>query len=104
MVILSFVLYWAILSAPCSTIFDSTWYALPVGLQILKQLDATNWPYSWPGRCSCNLPVILMFGILQRFFLSNTTWLTFFDRVKPMKRYLIVLLLVMLAPLWLAGC
>lgn len=79
-VILSFVLYWSDFVSPVLYIFDSTWYTLPVGLQILKQLDATNWPLLMAGALLITLPVILMFGILQRFFLSNTTLANLFDR------------------------
>ncbi len=71
--VLSFVLYWSDFVSPVLYIFDTDWYTLPVGLQILKQLDATNWPLLMVGAVVMTLPVVVLFALLQRFFLSEAS-------------------------------
>jgi multiple sugar transport system permease protein len=79
-IVLTVVLYWSDFVSPVLYIFDPTWYTLPVGLQILKQLDATNWPLLMAGAVFMTLPVILLFIVLQRFFLSDFSMANLFDR------------------------
>jgi multiple sugar transport system permease protein len=78
--LLTFVLYWSDFVSPVLYIFDPTWYTLPVGLQVLKQLDSTNWPLLMAGAILITAPVILLFGTLQRFFLSDSSIATLIDR------------------------
>ena len=78
--LLTFVLYWSDFVSPVLYIFDPTWYTLPVGLQILKQLDSTNWPLLMTGAVLMTVPVILLFGFLQRFFLHDLSIAGLFDR------------------------
>jgi multiple sugar transport system permease protein len=42
---------------------------LPVGLQILNQLDSTNWPLLMAAAVLITLPILALFAILQRLFL-----------------------------------
>jgi multiple sugar transport system permease protein len=78
--LLTFVLYWSDFISPVLYIFDPKWYTLPVGLQILKQLDATNWPLLMAGAVLMTIPVILLFGFLQRFFFHDLSIAGLFDR------------------------
>jgi multiple sugar transport system permease protein len=70
-IILSFVLYWSDFISPVLYIYQPINYTLPVGLQILKQYDATNWPYLMAGAVIMTLPIIILFVILQRYFLHD---------------------------------
>jgi multiple sugar transport system permease protein len=79
-IVLTFVLYWSDFVSPVLYIFDTEWYTLPVGLQILKQLDATNWPLLMAGAVMMTVPVILLFILLQRFFLHDFSLANLFDR------------------------
>lgn len=79
-IVLTFVLYWNDFVSPVLYVFDTTWYTAPVGLQILKQLDATNWPLLMAGAVLMTVPVILLFMALQRFFLSDLSLAALFDR------------------------
>jgi multiple sugar transport system permease protein len=78
--VLTFVLYWSDFISPVLYIYDTRWYTLPVGLQILKQLDATNWPLLMAGAVLMTLPVIMLFGGLQRFFLHDSSIARLFER------------------------
>jgi multiple sugar transport system permease protein len=70
-IVLTFVMYWSDFIAPILYIYQPANYTLPVGLQILKQLDPTNWPYLMAGSFLMTLPIILLFIILQHFFLHD---------------------------------
>lgn len=78
--LLTFVLYWSDFVSPVLYIFDPKWYTLPVGLQILMQLDATNWPLLMGGAVMMTVPVILLFACLQRFFFHDLSIAGLFDR------------------------
>ena len=64
-------MYWSDFISPVLYIYEPINYTLPVGLQILKQLDATNWPYLMAGAFLITLPIIILFIILQRYFLHD---------------------------------
>lgn len=70
-VVLTFVLYWSDFVSPVLYIFRPQFYTLPVGLQILKQLDPTDWPLLMAGAIFMTLPILLLFITLQRFFLHD---------------------------------
>jgi multiple sugar transport system permease protein len=67
--ILTFVLYWSDFVSPILYIFQPRYYTLPVGLQILKQLDPTNWPLLMAAAVFMTMPVFFLFILSQRFFL-----------------------------------
>ena len=67
--VLTFVLYWSDFVSPILYIFQPRYYTLPVGLQILKQLDPTNWPLLMAAAVLMTLPVFFLFVLAQRFFL-----------------------------------
>lgn len=68
--ILTFVLYWSDFVSPILYIFQPRYYTLAVGLQILKQLDPTNWPLLMAAAVFMTLPVFVLFILAQRFFLQ----------------------------------
>lgn len=72
-VVLAFVMYWSDFVSPVLYLYRPETYTLPVGLQILKQFDATNWPLLMAGATVMVLPVIMLFLLLQRFFLQDAS-------------------------------
>jgi multiple sugar transport system permease protein len=69
--VLAFALYWNDFTNPVLYLYRPSTYTLPVGLQILKQLDATNWPLLMAGAVVVTLPIVLLFLALQPLFLSD---------------------------------
>jgi multiple sugar transport system permease protein len=53
---------------------------MPVGLQILKQMDATNWSLLMAGAVVVTLPMALVFLILQPLFLSDKSLSELLDK------------------------
>ncbi len=43
-------------------------YTLALGLRVLQQLDATNWPLLMAGAVVMMLPVLLLLVLMQRAF------------------------------------
>jgi multiple sugar transport system permease protein len=78
--VLTFVMYWSDFISPILYIFDPQNYTLAVGLQILNQLDRTNWSLLMAGAVVMTLPVILLFILLQRFFLHDLSLSNLFDK------------------------
>lgn len=77
--VLTFVLYWSDFVSPVLYIFRPQAYTLPVGLQILKQLHATDWPLLMAGAVFMTLPVVILFILLQRFFLNDLSLANLLD-------------------------
>ncbi len=69
--VLTFALYWSDFVSPVLYIFDPEWYTLPVALQLLRQVDATNWPWFLAGAVLQIAPVVGLFALLQRAFLRS---------------------------------
>ena len=69
--ILTFLLYWGDFTTPLFYLKSQTLYTLPVGLRQLQELDRTNWPLLLAGSMVMTLPSVLLFGIVQRFFLPE---------------------------------
>ena len=78
--VLAFVLYWSDFIGPVLYIFDPQRYTLPVGLQILKQLEDSNWPLLMAAAVLITLPVIVLFVTLQRFFLHEISLANLVER------------------------
>jgi multiple sugar transport system permease protein len=70
-IILSFVMYWSDFVSPVLYIYRTDLYTLPIGLQLLKQLDPTNWSVLMAAAAVITLPVLILFIFLQRSFLSD---------------------------------
>ncbi len=79
-IILTFVMYWNDFIAPVLYIYDAQLYTLPLGIQILKQLEYGNWPYLMAGSVVMMLPIIFLFILLQRAFLHNISLANLFER------------------------
>ena len=69
--ILTFLLYWGDFVTPLFYLKSQTLYTLPVGLRQLQELDRTNWPLLLTGSVIMTLPAVLLFTIVQRFFLPE---------------------------------
>lgn len=79
-IVLAFALYWNDFTNPVLYLYRPSTYTLPVGLQILKQLDATNWSLLMAGAVVVTLPMVLLFLILQPLFLSDNALAELLDK------------------------
>jgi multiple sugar transport system permease protein len=66
--VLTFVQYWSDFISPLLYLKSESRYTLAVGLRVLQQLDATNWPLLMAGVVIMVLPVLLLFALVQRAF------------------------------------
>jgi multiple sugar transport system permease protein len=64
--ILAFSYYWSDLTSPLLYLRSEKKYTLPVGLQMLQQMDSTNSSLLMAAAVVTLLPVLLLFVILQR--------------------------------------
>ena len=69
--LLAFSLFWGNFIEPVLFIYDPAKYTVPVGLQLLNQLDASNRPLLMAGAVVAMLPPVLVFGVTQRWFLQR---------------------------------
>jgi len=72
---LAFIFYWSDFVSPLLYLRSQSLYTLPVGLQQLQQLDRTNWPLLMSGAVMLTLPPVLLFLLVQRYFLRDAQWL-----------------------------
>ncbi len=79
-VILAFVKYWSDFTDPILYIFDTQKYTLPIGLQLIKQLDVTKTPYLMAASVLMILPVLLLFLLAQRVFLGDLSLARLLER------------------------
>jgi multiple sugar transport system permease protein len=68
---LTFVAYWGNFIDPLLYLRSPEKMTLPYSLQILYQLDATNWPLLMAGSALVTAPVVLIFVVAQRSFLQQ---------------------------------
>lgn len=66
--VLTFSLYWGDFLSPLIYLKSDSRYTLPVGLSLLKQLDATNLPLLLAGAVVMTAPVLGLFLLVQRYF------------------------------------
>ena len=66
--VLSFALYWSDFISPLLYLKSEKLYTLPVGLQMLQQMDATNWPLLMASAVIMTAPVLLLFFWIQQYF------------------------------------
>lgn len=78
--VLSFVFYWSDFIGPTLYLFNTQLYTLPIGIQLINQMDRTNWPYLMAGAMIMAGPIILLFVFLQRIFLHDLSVANLFDR------------------------
>ncbi|PID85784.1 MAG: ABC transporter permease, partial [Chloroflexi bacterium] len=79
-VILSFVMYWSDFVSPVLYIFRTDLYTLPIGLQLLKQLNPTDWSLLMAAAAVMTLPVLVLFIFIQRSFLSESSIANLFEQ------------------------
>ena len=70
--LLTFVQYWSDFMNPLLYLKSDDRYTLALGLRVLQQLDATNWPLLMAGAVVMMLPVVLLLVVAQRAFWSAT--------------------------------
>ena len=68
---LTFVTYWGNFIDPLLYLRSPEKMTLPYSLQILHQLDATNWPLLMAGAVLVTAPVVLVFLVAQRALLQQ---------------------------------
>jgi multiple sugar transport system permease protein len=69
--VLTFVHYWSDFISPLLYLKSEARYTIPVGLRVLQQLDATNWPLLMAGVVIQVLPILVLFVLVQRAFWVN---------------------------------
>jgi multiple sugar transport system permease protein len=67
--LLTFLLYWSDFLGPQLYLRSQELYTLPVGLRQLQTLDRTNWPVLMAGSVLLAAPAVLVFAVVQRWFL-----------------------------------
>jgi multiple sugar transport system permease protein len=67
--LLTFLLYWSDFLGPQLYLRSQELYTLPVGLRQLQTLDRTNWPVLMAGSVLLAVPAVLVFAVVQRWFL-----------------------------------
>ena len=78
--VLAFALFWNDFTNPVLYLYRPETYTLPVGIQILKQVDSTNWPLMLAGASLITLPMVVLFLALQRQFLHDDALSELLDR------------------------
>lgn len=75
--VLAFILYWSDFLAPLLYLRSQDLYTLPVGLQQLQQLDRANWPLLMAAAMMMTAPTVLLFIVVQHYFLqeSRLSWI-----------------------------
>ena len=66
--VLAFMFYWSDFVGPLLYLKSESRYTLPVGLQILQQMDKTNWPLLMAAAVIMTAPVVVLFLVVQRHF------------------------------------
>jgi multiple sugar transport system permease protein len=72
---LTFVLTWSNFLDPLVYVYDRDRFTLPLALRSLATLDPTNFPVFLAGAVIATLPVLVVFGLAQRYFLQNYQFL-----------------------------
>lgn len=66
--VLTFVMYWSDFINPLLYLKSESRYTLSMGLQVLRQLDRTNWPLLMAASVVMAAPVVILFLMVQRYF------------------------------------
>ncbi len=80
--VLTVLQYWSDFTSPVIYIYRPDLYTLPVGLQILNQMDAASWPLLMAAAVVMALPVLLLFIALQRLVLRDLSLAGLLDKVE----------------------
>jgi multiple sugar transport system permease protein len=66
--VLAFIFYWSDFFSPLLYLKSEELYTLPVALQLMQQMDKTNWPLLMAGATFLTAPIVVMFLAVQRHF------------------------------------
>ncbi len=69
--LLAFVLYWGDFTTPVLYIYRTKLYTLPIGLQLLRQMDDTNVPLLMAASVLMVAPVVVLVLLVQVLFLRE---------------------------------
>ncbi len=69
--LLAFVLYWGDFTTPALYIYKTKLYTLPIGLQLLRQMDDTNLPLLMAASVLMVAPVVVLVVLVQVLFLRK---------------------------------
>lgn len=69
--LLAFVLYWGDFTTPVLYIYNAKLYTLPIGLQLLRQMDDTNIPVLMAGSVMMAAPIVIFVMLVQVLFLRD---------------------------------
>lgn len=69
--ILTFVYQWGNLLWPLVVVSRNSLYTLPVGLAYLQGFFSSNWLYISAGSVMATAPIIIVFLLLQRYYIPN---------------------------------
>ncbi len=69
--LLAFVLYWGDFTTPVLYIYSAKLYTLPIGLQLLRQMDDTNLPLLMAASVLMAAPVVIFVLLVQVLFLRD---------------------------------
>jgi multiple sugar transport system permease protein len=73
-VLLAFAMYWGDFSTPVLYIFQPKYYTLPIGLQLLNQMDASSLPLMMAGAVLMTAPLVVLFLVVQTLYLRDLSW------------------------------
>lgn len=66
--VLTFMLYWSDFINPLLYLKSERNYTVAIGLQLLQQMDRTNWPLLMAASIVMILPIVVLFLTVQRYF------------------------------------
>lgn len=69
--VLAFVISWGNFLDPLVYLYDPDLYTLPLGLRALAELDRTDYPVLLAGAVVATAPVVAVFLVAQRWFLTE---------------------------------
>ncbi len=68
---LAFLVSWGNFLDPLIYVYDERWFTLPIGIRSLATLPATDQPLMLAGAAIAVAPVVVVFALVQRRFLSD---------------------------------
>ena len=68
---LAFLVSWGNFLDPLIYVYDERWFTLPIGIRSLATLPATDQPLMLAGAAIAVAPVVAVFAVIQRRFLSD---------------------------------
>lgn len=77
--LLAFVLYWGDFTAPALYLYSTKRYTLPIGLQLLRQMDDTNLPLLMAAAVIMVAPIVVFVLLVQVLFLRERSLSSLLD-------------------------